>query len=221
MRELIRTIGGVKVYRAGDAVLYMSGLAVDADGSPHAYHPQPGKGLDKLSSAGHSGNWWGLVTEGGHPVVQGAGDPAPGYYVSTTSLVDPTKGLRDPHRYVNAEVVPYTVLPARANLGLELGDLVYVSRPSVSKSCGAIIADVGPAGQIGEGSIALAQALAVPSNPLTGGAEAGIVYLCFPGTLLCWPQEIAHIQTCAQKLFAHWGGRAQLRATLPEAFSRS
>jgi hypothetical protein len=33
------------------------------------------------------GNWWALVTRNGRPIVQGADDPAPGFYVSTTTLV--------------------------------------------------------------------------------------------------------------------------------------
>jgi hypothetical protein len=44
-----------------------------------------------LAHAGHRGNWWALVTNNekvsGTPVVQGAADPAPGYYVSRIESV--------------------------------------------------------------------------------------------------------------------------------------
>lgn len=38
------------------------------------------------ANAGRPDNWWGIVTRHGEPVIQGANDPAPGCYVSTTSL---------------------------------------------------------------------------------------------------------------------------------------
>ena len=94
---------------------YESGLAIDADGSPRAYHPTDRLGLDSLSHAGHRRNWWALVTDNdepnGNPVVQGAADPAPGYFVSTTALYDRSNtNVRDPHRYVDAGKIPYVVL---------------------------------------------------------------------------------------------------------------
>ena len=37
-------------------------LMVDADGSPHAYHPDGSPpGLDYLANAGSPGNWWGIA----------------------------------------------------------------------------------------------------------------------------------------------------------------
>ena len=73
-------------------------MMIDADGALRAYHPDDASGLDRLDHAGAPGNWWGIVTDdgtpGGEPVVQGDGDPAPGFYVSQTSLVDPDEGAR-------------------------------------------------------------------------------------------------------------------------------
>ena len=86
------------------AYFFEAGMAINADGAYRAYHPTPGKGLDYLANAGEPGNWWALVTDtgkpSGRPVVQGAADPAPGYYVSTTSLADPARKKADPTRYV-------------------------------------------------------------------------------------------------------------------------
>ena len=79
--QLLATIGGVKVRRGkGESAFYFfTGMSIDADGAPKAYHPNGSPpGLDDLANAGHPGNWWGMiVTLGGTPVVQRAGDPAP------------------------------------------------------------------------------------------------------------------------------------------------
>jgi hypothetical protein len=83
----------------GEAFVIRGGLRITADGSPRAYHRDPKLGLDFLANAGSTGRWGGLVTDSkGEPVVQGENDPAPGYYVSLTSLQDRTKRPTDPHR---------------------------------------------------------------------------------------------------------------------------
>jgi hypothetical protein len=110
---------------------YKAGLAIDADGAFRAYHPNDRSGLDSLKHAGHKGNWWALVTEdektSGNPVVQLESDPAPGFYVSTTALYDPdNRNPRDPHRYVDAETIPYVVLHPKALSYARLGDFATV-----------------------------------------------------------------------------------------------
>jgi hypothetical protein len=69
----------------GSAFFYEAGLTIDADGAPHAYHPNEKSGLDYLSNAWRPGNWWALVTDNakpsGRPIIQGANDPAPGFYM--------------------------------------------------------------------------------------------------------------------------------------------
>src|SRR5258708_2675267 len=100
------TIGSHSVYTVDIAKVVLAGLAVDADGSPHAYAPSGSglQGLDYLANAGHSGNWWGIATDShGMPYIQGPNTPAPGYYVSTTALEDGSKAVNDPARYVNSE----------------------------------------------------------------------------------------------------------------------
>ena len=88
-------------------------MTICADGAPKAYHADNSKALDFLGNAGHPGNWWAIVTDNGRPdgkpVVQGAGDPAPGYYVSMTAMPNPQFPLRDPRRYVDATTIPYVV----------------------------------------------------------------------------------------------------------------
>jgi hypothetical protein len=119
----LRTYEGSTLYQTESSVYCaVSKMAINADGSPHAYHPH-GKGLDKLSYAGKPGNWWGIATHNGKssgtPVIQGPSDPAPGYYVSTTSLVDGTKDPKSQRRYANSETIPFMVIPGEKNSSLQ------------------------------------------------------------------------------------------------------
>jgi hypothetical protein len=195
---------------------FRAGMMVDADGSPRAYHQDNSKGLDFLGNAGVDGNWWALVTDNEeNPIVQGAGAPAPGFYISMTSLVDPSKRQNDPKRYVDAETIPYFVLPGNQKFSANLGDFGFVVNPSNGKSCGCIFADTGPEGKIGEGSIALAKKLGINSNPKGGGVEDGLAYIVFPGTKSGWPLSADEIHQKASKLFASWGGLAKIKQGLP------
>src|ERR1035437_1947441 len=77
------------------AFFYESGMTIDADGAPNAYHPD-NTGLDDLANAGSPENWQGLAKNAdGEPFVQGPDDPFPGYYVSATALSDRTKPVND------------------------------------------------------------------------------------------------------------------------------
>jgi Fungal chitosanase of glycosyl hydrolase group 75 len=88
----LKSFGTTTVYRTQNTVNCAKGkLGIDADGSPHAYHPNGSPpGLDYLANAGKPGNWYGIVTDNqkasGNPVVQGSSDPAPGFYISSTAL---------------------------------------------------------------------------------------------------------------------------------------
>jgi hypothetical protein len=121
-RELLGRIGYSNIYTFLEdqrAYFYEAGMMIDADGAYRAYHPDPGKGLDYLGNAGRPGNWWALVTDNGKktgtPIVQGPDDPAPGYYISTTSLQDSSKKRTDPTQYVDAENVPEFTLDSRCS----------------------------------------------------------------------------------------------------------
>lgn len=182
---LITTIEGFDAYEhnPSGAIIYKAKMAIDADGSPRAYGPND-SGLDWTANAGYPGNWWGVVTDGnGDPVIQGPGDPYPGMYVSTTSLVNSAYGITNPLRYTNSETVPFYVLPtALVSLGgITIGDMGYVYNTVTGQGCYAIYADSGPAGKLGEGSIYLANQIGIDSDPRTGGTSSQIIdYVVFP-----------------------------------------
>ena len=203
------------------AFFFRSGVTIDADGAPKAYHPVSAQGLDALGNAGKPGKWWALVTDNGKPsgtpVLQKDNDPAPGFYISTTALEDTTKERTDPQRYVDSSTIPYVVLPPEAmkTLKAKMGDFAVVINSKNHKLSQAIVADQGPKGQIGEGSIALADALGIPSNPRHGGTAGGVLYLVFPGSGNGKPHPLEEITAEATRLFDTWGGTAQLSTCFP------
>ena len=188
--SVVATIAGKKVYKLGDgrAVFYTAGMAIDADGAYRAYHPGT-KGLDFLANGGKPGNWWALVTDNGkpngNPVVQGPDDPAPGFYISTTSLEDTSFPRKNPRRYVDSESIPYIVLPGGKLGGAKLGDFALLINLKNKSRVAAIVADSGPAAKLGEASIAASAALLGPGkgSPKSGGTDDKIIrYIVFPGS---------------------------------------
>jgi hypothetical protein len=204
------------------AFVYRAGMAVDADGAYRAYHPNDKMGLDSLKHAGHPGNWWALATDTGttkgRPVVQGQNYPAPGFYVSMTSLFDPSiTDERNPRRFVDAAAVPYVVLPPEGFKHANLGDFATVVNLQNGKVAGAIIADESaPELPMGEGSIALARALGIDSDPRSGGVEKGIAYVIYPSSGNRKPRALDEIASASRSNFERWGGLPMLRGCLNE-----
>jgi Fungal chitosanase of glycosyl hydrolase group 75 len=226
--ELLTTVGGIAVRRrkGESAFFFTAGMSIDADGAPRAYHPAlPGRpsgappGLDDLRNAGRPGRWFGIVTDQqGQPIVQRQGDPAPGFYVSATSLTyRGSFGARDPKRYVDASTIPFFVLPAPAlHAGhARLGDFGAVSNRHNGKLAFAVLADIGPKTRIGEGSIALAKELDIPDSPLTGGVAGGIVYVVFAGSGNGFARPLAQIRANGARLLKDFGGEARLQSVTP------
>lgn len=212
--SLLLHLDGGNVYADGDALCWLAGLAIDADGAPDAYHPKGTPGRDRLGNAGRPGRWVGIVTDtgfpSGEPVVQGKDDPAPGFFISPTALVDRRYGERNPRRYVDAATVPYIAIPRDLLAhGARPGDLGVALVLASSALSACIVADVGPRGRIGEGSIALAEALGLPSDPRAGGVESGVACVVFPHSSKGWPRDFAPE---ALARFAGWGGVARLVA---------
>lgn len=198
-------------------------MAVDADGAYRAYHPNNRLGLDSIENAGHPGNWWALVTDTGNPkgrpVVQGRNDPAPGYYISMTALFDASiSDEHNPHRFVDAVSIPYVVLPPEGFKHAKLGDFATVVNQQNGKVVGAIVADESaPELPIGEGSIALANALSIDSNPRKGGIDKGVAYVIYPRSGNGKPRTLDEIVSSSQTYFQQWGGMQALHSCLSES----
>jgi len=214
--------GPVVITAASDAVIFETGMAVDADGAPNAYAPH-NRGLDRLENARRGHQWVGIATDRhGHPFVQKRGRYR-GYYVSTTSLEDSAVlDPANPHKYVDARKIPYIVLPPEVaeRFDIALGDMAVVINERNGRSSFAIFADTGPSRQIGEGSIALAKALGLPSDPRFDTTESGLLYMVFPGSGR-GPgklRTLGEINEETAALYESWGGKEQLQACslLPE-----
>jgi hypothetical protein len=188
------------------AFFYESGMTIDADGAPNAYHPD-NLGLDDLANAGSPGSWEGLAKDAdGNPFIQVEGDPFPGYYVSATALSDHSKALNDPARYVDASKIPFLVLPGgmARQLGARVGDFAVVFNQRNGKFSYAIFGDVGPFDRIGEGSMALADNLGIRSDARNGGTRRGVLYLIFPGSGNGRPRTLEEINAEGAKLMNGW-----------------
>jgi len=176
---------------------FTAGMRIDADGanghdgSGRAAYADGKNGtqpLDYLANAGGAGNWWGIVVDKqGNPIKQTADDPAPGYYISTTSYTHPGKLATDPARYLDAAVDRFIVLPRhwRAEArGVVLGCHCVVYDLRTTKSCDAVVGDFGPKDKLGEGSIALAEFFGINSDPKTGGTDdKRFRYTFYPGVV--------------------------------------
>ena len=204
------------------ALVYRAGMAVDADGAYRAYHPNNRIGLDSIEHAGHPGDWWALATDTGspkgRPVVQGKNDPAPGFYVSMTSLFDGSiADERNPLRFVDALSIPYVVLPPEGFKHAKLGDFATVVNLQNGKVAAAIVADESALElPMEEGSIALARALGIPSNPRNGGIEKGVGYVIYPSSGNGKPRTLNEIVSVSEDHFHRWGGLQMLSSCLNE-----
>lgn len=188
------------------AFFFESGMTIDADGAPNAYHPD-NLGLDDLANAGAPGRWEGLAKDAdGEPFIQGPDDPFPGYYVSATALADHLKAVNDPTRYVDASRIPFVVLPGgmAREIGARPGDFAIVFNHRNGKGSYAIFADVGPHDRIGEGSVALAENLGIRSDARNGGTRGGIFFLVFPGSGNGRPRTLDEINSEGRKLLQNW-----------------
>lgn len=97
--------------------------------------------------------------------------------------------------YIDATKVPFIALPPaltsrRVTNGARLGDVVEVIDLRTQRCSSAVFADLGPASKLGEGSVALATALALPHDPRRSAAKDSIRYVVFTGTSRGWPLSV-------------------------------
>jgi hypothetical protein len=75
-------------------------------------------------------------------------------------------------QYVDSEYFPYVVVPpviVRRTRGIIMGCRAVVEDTRTGRTVEAVVADLGPAAKIGEGSIALCRELGIAADPRTGG----------------------------------------------------
>ncbi|MDQ0513520.1 glycoside hydrolase family 75 protein [Ancylobacter amanitiformis] len=106
-----------------------------------------------------------------------------GIIASPTWYCYPGRELDDPAAYVDAQTVPYIVVPpmiiARV-AGVVRGGKARVTWQG--RSVDGVVADRGPRNKIGELSIAAAAAIGMPSSPRHGGREIpDVEYELWPG----------------------------------------
>lgn len=169
-------------------------MTIDVDGAPNAYGPNDDEALDNEINA-HEGSpprksnpIVGYLTkndDGRNAIEQGANDPFPGFYISTSGYADKNNPNRtDPRRYVNAAEINYT-LHARAAraAGVQTGDFCTVHSLRTRHTVYAIVGDTGNSSGA-EGSLALLQRLGYKvKNGKSGGEDdRNIVVRYFAGT---------------------------------------
>jgi hypothetical protein len=209
-------------YRLADgSALFLGQMFVDADGAPKAYHKDDAKALDNLVNAGVPGNWWALATDApdcgpaGNPLVQKAGDPAPGNYVAMTSMVNPTvDDCSKPKNYVNAQTIPYLALSQKIrafDYAHNKGALALVLNTQNGKQAFAVFADQAPDYGFGEGSIYLNKMLGNNPDPKTGGTDVRQNVIIVFKAEMGFPANAAAVNSAAAKAFAAWGGAARLK----------
>lgn len=170
---------------------FVAKMAIDADGANGhdgsgraAYGPNGTNPLDYLANAGEEGNWWGIVTQDGVPVIQDSTDPAMGYYISTTSYQRKLFHKIDPDRYLDSATENFIVVPSHWRMaikGVVLGCKAEVKNLKTGKIVIGIVGDFGPRRKLGEASMAIAKALGVNPDPKKGGDENKIYqYTIYP-----------------------------------------
>lgn len=109
---------------------------------------------------------------------------AGGVIASTTWYRHPGKAADDPNAYVDAESVPYIVVPplvVQRTVGVVRGSKARVTWNGKCVDC--VVADKGPSNKFGELSIAAARALGIDPSPRNGGHQStDVFYELWPGT---------------------------------------
>ncbi|KML46109.1 hypothetical protein VL15_36135 [Burkholderia cepacia] len=108
---------------------------------------------------------------------------AGGVIASTTWYRNRARLASDPASYVDAQTIPYVVVPpliVTSVIGVVRGCRARVTWQGKSVDC--VVADLGPANRIGEISIAAADVLGMNSSPRNGGVNnPEVLYELWPG----------------------------------------
>jgi hypothetical protein len=183
---LLKTIQGVQVYQEADKrVHYVADMSVDVDGAHHSYrldNKRPPALDDIHASAGYpDGSWENVLVPDpvnrSKPFVD-----SQGFCVSMTSYWWEGFGKTDRRRWVDAETVPYMVLPGSIrNLceGVVLGCKARVLRTTDGLTCEGVYAD-SSGSNIGELSVCAAKVYGDQWNANNGDEAKRYLYEFFP-----------------------------------------
>jgi hypothetical protein len=194
--RLLGTIQGSQIWEDPDGrVHFVADADIDADGANGQNGGQPAyqvgdAGSEALANGGMRMQDGRVVCahDWARSIVILGPDNEPkefpgGIIASKTWYRYRDKPMNDPAAYVDAETVPYIVVPrliVQETAGVVRGCRARVEWNGRSVDC--VVADRGPAMKIGEISIAAARALGAPSNPRHGGVDdATVRYELWPG----------------------------------------
>jgi GH18 family chitinase len=209
----IGTVGSTIIYNiAGqNAFFFNAGMNVAAEGAYKSFHSNDAVALDYLKKAGSPGKWWSLVTNNGQsngtPLIQPAGAPAPGYYISTTTLKDQGLSPQNPRCYINAASVPYIALPPSLASKAAVGDFGAIINKKTGAVTYAIFAEIHDEGWAGKASINAAAKEGINDDPKTGGVTAAdLIYIVFPKSGNGYGRNLGEIRSSGRRLLRQFGG---------------
>jgi hypothetical protein len=160
---------------------------------------------------------------GGYPCRYDAADGARnGYFVSSTTLENATPARADGcavHRYLDAETVPYVVLPLGGFGQVRVGDIAILK--SMDRTVFALVGDEGPGTKLGEASIALnLKLLGKSGDPLLSmketwaidieGRPVSLLVLGGTNKSLNGDYSPRNIEAVAQAELKRWSGEGDL-----------
>lgn len=145
------------------------------------------------------------------------------FFVSPTSLADPSYPPEDQTRYVDPLTVPFAAVGRDSGIALGTAGVAWrVNGCAPGRTCAPvpfIVADTGP--RIGEGSVWMTRAI----NGLDTGAPiardnrfagnisgAHVLWVFFGGEAIAPPYNAINVKETADIAFIDWGGRERLQA---------
>jgi hypothetical protein len=162
------------------------------------------------------------ATRDGYPCVHGRESRFPGYFVAATTL-NQNGGARNdgctPARFIDAEQIPFFVLPHGGFGDVGIGDIVVarLKRDGADRVVYGVIADAGPPTQLGEGSIALNASLLGKRGDTVmnvrdvdaldiDGPAVSVLVLGGTRDMLKGDYSRRNIEAIGRREFWHWSG---------------
>ncbi len=186
MSTLLKIIQGISVFQDDDKrIHYIADMDVDVDGAKHAYrldNRRPPALDDIHASAGYpDGSWHNVLAADPRDHTKPYVDPE-GFCVSMTSYWREDFEMYDRQRWVDAEIVPYIVLPGsirKMARGVCLGCRARITRTTDGKFIDGVYADTS-GGTIGEVSVNAAKVFGSQWNANNGDSREIYQYQFWP-----------------------------------------